>query len=85
MPMLVRMDDARFDCVDSLKAALPRLPHHEQKLVACVMLLAMLLKGTFTLEELRLFADLYAAPARPKDQEWTQHGRGTESLAHYDR
>ena len=34
------MDDARFDCVEELRAALPRLPRREQQLVACVQLLA---------------------------------------------
>jgi hypothetical protein len=63
LPSLVRMDDARFDCVEELRAALPRLPRREQQLVACVQLLAKLLDGNFRPVDLRFFEDLYSPSA----------------------
>ena len=54
MSSLVRMEDAHFDDLERLEANLPLLSKDEQKLVACVHLLAMLLDGTHSVSPLRL-------------------------------
>ena len=70
LPAQAGVDSESFDySAESLRRELRRLPVHEQRLVACVHLLAMLLDGTLSYTEIPCFEDLYAPPETDETDE----------------